>query len=102
LESIGIEWFPSQYAPQTTLLEGIIERTDEKSEFGCREWALLIPSWITMSIVYVYLSYSFLNMSNNSTGLFVEMDENDDLIDSYSNGTLFSLTLNSRKEKPGH
>ncbi|GAA5824552.1 hypothetical protein JCM5353_007241 [Sporobolomyces roseus] len=61
LKSIGIEWFPSQ------------------------EWALLIPSWITMSVVYVYLSYSFLNMSNNETGLFVEIDENDDLIDSYSN-----------------
>ncbi|GAA5992119.1 hypothetical protein JCM5350_007018 [Sporobolomyces pararoseus] len=40
LEKAGIEWYPS------------------------REWALLIPSWITMTILYIYLGYIFLNMSN--------------------------------------
>ncbi|GAA5960052.1 hypothetical protein JCM3765_006148 [Sporobolomyces pararoseus] len=40
LEKAGIEWYPS------------------------REWALLIPSWLTMTVLYVYLGYIFLNMSN--------------------------------------
>ncbi|GAA5911271.1 phosphatidylinositol N-acetylglucosaminyltransferase GPI19 [Sporobolomyces salmoneus] len=39
LEYIGIEWYPS------------------------REWALLLPSWITMTVLYVYIGYIFLNMS---------------------------------------
>ncbi|GAA5883515.1 hypothetical protein JCM16303_005458 [Sporobolomyces ruberrimus] len=43
LERIGLEWYPS------------------------REWALLIPSWITMTVLYVYLGYFFLNMSNTLT-----------------------------------
>ncbi|GAA5829555.1 hypothetical protein JCM3766R1_001221 [Sporobolomyces carnicolor] len=40
LDAIGIEWYPS------------------------REWALLIPSWITVTVLYVYVGYLLLNMSN--------------------------------------
>ncbi|GAA5943323.1 uncharacterized protein JCM15063_000765 [Sporobolomyces koalae] len=43
LARIGIAWCPS------------------------REWALLIPSWITMSIAYTYLAYFFLNLSHTVT-----------------------------------
>ncbi|GAA5913197.1 hypothetical protein JCM5296_005229 [Sporobolomyces johnsonii] len=40
LEWIGVEWYPM------------------------REWALLVPSWIVMLVVYIYAGYFFLNMSN--------------------------------------
>lgn len=28
----------------------------------CREWALLIPSWIMATVVYVYIAYFALNL----------------------------------------
>lgn len=28
----------------------------------CREWALLIPSWIMFTVVYVYIAYFALNL----------------------------------------
>ncbi|GAA5918165.1 hypothetical protein JCM1841_005283 [Sporobolomyces salmonicolor] len=40
LEWTGVEWYPM------------------------REWALLVPSWIVMLVVYIYAGYFFLNMSN--------------------------------------
>ncbi|GAA5824054.1 hypothetical protein JCM11251_001502 [Rhodosporidiobolus azoricus] len=40
LEAVGIEWYPSQ------------------------EWALLVPAWVVMLVVFTYSSYFFLNMSN--------------------------------------
>ncbi|GAA6061278.1 hypothetical protein JCM10212_004684 [Sporobolomyces blumeae] len=43
LERIGIGWYPS------------------------REWALLVPSWITVAVVYVYLGYFCLNLANTPT-----------------------------------
>lgn len=48
-----------------------------------------------MSVVFVYMGYTFLNMSNNSTPLFVETEEdgNDDLIDTYSEGPPFSFSV---------
>jgi len=55
-----------------------------------------------MSVVFVYMGYSFLNMSNNSTPLFVETEEdgNDDLIDTYSEGTAFVLSAFKRFSLP--
>jgi hypothetical protein len=53
LEACGISWYP-QRSVRTVLRHQSLVLTSE--------WALLVPSWLTMAVVFVYLAYGALNI----------------------------------------
>jgi phosphatidylinositol glycan class P protein len=59
LESLGILWYPSRfvYLPFSHPLLNYM--TDPLPIH--REWSLLIPSFLTMSVVFVYIAYALVN-----------------------------------------
>lgn len=58
IKAIGIEWYPNRcvamYCPTVTGYTDCF--------CVCREWALLVPSWIMVTVIYVYIAYFALNL----------------------------------------
>lgn len=58
IKALGIEWYPNRCVC-ISVLYGI---TTKLTFCSCREWALLIPSWIMVCVLYVYIAYFSLNL----------------------------------------